>query len=115
MVVAILLDYNSEALSNPNMRYSAWYWRLIALLVGFSFSFAIAYSRLFLGVHSLNQILFGALLGFWCAFTFHFIYRDPLIKLANDIILMKDTRRSYLFFLSFGFIVAIYVLQIVNY
>ena len=86
MMFVICLDYNAEARTNSNMRFSAWYWRLLALVAGIGFAAAILYSRLFLGVHSLNQVYFGALLGTWFAFSCHFILRDPLIKLANDLI-----------------------------
>ena len=79
MVFALCLDYNSEAIKNPDMKFAAWYWRLLSLVVGVAFASAIAYSRLFLGVHSLNQIFFGALLGAWFAFSAHFILRDSLI------------------------------------
>lgn len=82
----ICLDYNAEARTNSNMRFSAWYWRLLALVAGIGFTAAILYSRLFLGVHSLNQVFFGALLGTWFALSYHFILRDPLFKLANDLI-----------------------------
>ena len=86
MMFVVCLDYNAEARTNPNMRFSAWYWRLLSLCAGIGFAAAILYSRLFLGVHSLNQVYFGALLGTWFAFSCHFILRDPLIKLANDLI-----------------------------
>ena len=33
------------------------------------FGSVVAYSRLFLGVHSLNQVLFGGLIGVWIALT----------------------------------------------
>ena len=109
MVFAICLDYNSEAIRNPNMKFAAWYWRLLACVVGCCFAAAIAYSRLFLGVHSLNQIYFGALLGAWFALTTHFILRDPLMKIANDLIQSKETRLTHLFYVSAWLIVSIYI------
>ncbi len=45
------------------------YFKLIGFAAAITFGFTIAYSRLFLGVHSLDQVLFGLLLGTWCAFT----------------------------------------------
>ena len=86
MMFVMCLDYNSEAIKNPQMKFAAWYWRLLSLIVGCAFAAAIAYSRLFLGVHSLNQIFFGALLGAWFAVTAHFMLREPLMKIANDLI-----------------------------
>ena len=115
MVITICLDYNREARRNPNMRFSAWYWRLLACCVAFAFAAAIAYSRLFLGVHSLNQVLFGALLGLWFAMSCHFILRDKLIQLANDLISAQETRMKYLLYQSAGLMAAMYAVQIVNY
>ena len=73
--MAIWLDYNGEAHRNPNLKLRAWYWRVLFFAIGVTASFTVAYSRLFLGVHSLNQVLFGALLGVWFALFAHFILK----------------------------------------
>ena len=36
------------------------------------FAVSVAYSRLFLGVHSLDQVLFGGLIGIWLAVSIHY-------------------------------------------
>ena len=56
--------------------------RLFMLVVALVFAFTIAYSRLVLGMHSLNQIIFGLLLGTWLAFSFHFIGYDWVMNHA---------------------------------
>jgi membrane-associated phospholipid phosphatase len=43
--------------------------KIVALGIAITYGVTIAYSRLFLGVHSLDQVLYGLLLGSWCAFT----------------------------------------------
>ena len=54
-------------------RTSLDYWlKVLSLILGFVFVATIAYSRLFLGAHSLDQIVFGCLIGFWCGYTMHF-------------------------------------------
>ena len=44
------------------------------------FASTIGYSRLILGAHGLNQILFGACIGIWVALTMHYVVRDTLIN-----------------------------------
>lgn len=46
--------------------------KLMAIIFAGILSWSIAYSRLFLGVHSLNQVFFGGLLGAWVALTMHY-------------------------------------------
>ena len=45
------------------------YFKGIGFALAITFGVTIAYSRMFLGVHSADQVLFGLLLGSWCAFT----------------------------------------------
>lgn len=44
------------------------------------------FSRLYVGVHSLNQIVFGACLGLYCAFYSHYIVRKPLMKHVEELL-----------------------------
>ena len=44
---------------------------------------SIGYSRLFLGVHSLDQVFWGLQLGAWAALTFEFIVKEPLMSLIQ--------------------------------
>ena len=46
------------------------------LLVVVFFGASIGYSRVILGVHSWNQVVFGWSLGIWIAFTLHFCVKD---------------------------------------
>jgi hypothetical protein len=63
--------------------------RVFMLLVALVFAFSIGYSRLVLGVHSLNQILFGLLLGTWLALSFHFVGYEWVMNHANELIQNK--------------------------
>ena len=76
----------------------SWYFTLPAKIVfgilSVSFGLTIGYSRLFLGVHSLNQLIFGWSLGAWLAFNLEFIFKDSIIKHAEE--LLDQTNRDYL-------------------
>jgi len=61
MALTVWLDF---AQSNAKL----WS-KIVSLAIAITYGVTIAYSRLFLGVHSLDQVLYGLLLGSWCAFT----------------------------------------------
>ena len=48
------------------------------LMVSLAFAFSIGYSRLFLGVHSIDQIVFGLLLGTWIACFMFFLVKEKI-------------------------------------
>jgi membrane-associated phospholipid phosphatase len=48
--------------------------------------FGIPFSRYLMGVHSLDQLLFGNSLGVVGGFTMHFLVRDHLIRNFDDLI-----------------------------
>jgi len=84
--VYLWLDYNSWAIDastrDTPSQFSKWYWRLIFAVLGLVYAVTIAYSRMFLGVHSFNQVFFGLSMGAWFAVTGHFIFRERIVKLA---------------------------------
>ncbi len=41
---------------------------------------------MFLGVHALNQVLYGLMLGAWFALSSEFLLRENIMELANKII-----------------------------
>ena len=52
----------------------------VVLLVGF---LAVGLSRLIVGVHSLNQVIYGFLLGLW-TLTYMLMYWRPVVKRHMD-------------------------------
>ena len=60
--------------------------RILLLLIAVTFGCTIGYSRLILGMHSLNQIIFGLLLGIWVALTCHYSFYDRLLNHALDLL-----------------------------
>ena len=52
-------------------------------VVAVTLGLTVGYSRLFLGVHSPDQILYGWLLGVWLAFWIHFCCRGKIMTEAE--------------------------------
>ena len=88
--LVLFLDYLSLSGQVENLDErgdsKSWYFILPAKIVfgilSVSFGLTIGYSRLFLGVHSLNQLIFGWSLGAWVAFNLEYIFKVPL-KFSN--------------------------------
>lgn len=81
--LTIWLDYNSFISQSPRWRHnflSKVYTRGAFLVLAITFSLTIGYSRIFLGVHTWNQLLFGWQLGIWLALTLHFCFKDSLMR-----------------------------------
>ena len=78
--VAIFLDiFHGESHGLTKQRHYNWSTYISGLLFAIFWMFALPYSRLVMGVHSLNQVLFGNMCGVWCGLFLHFIVRDRLI------------------------------------
>jgi membrane-associated phospholipid phosphatase len=61
---------------------------IAAIIVCLFWSATIPYTRFLLGVHSLDQIIYGITLGIWAGLTLHFIVRDHLIEHVERLIKM---------------------------
>ena len=108
--MSLWLDYVSS------VQDSKWYLKLITLALALSFAVSIGYSRFFLGVHSLNQILYGLSAGLWFAFTANFIIREPLNKLTSALIEGKaQITAEKLGLASTGIVCLAIVTQMINY
>jgi uncharacterized membrane protein required for colicin V production len=59
--------------------------KALSVLICVMLAASISYSRILLGVHSLNQVLFGTILGIWFACTFHFVVRKKIVEYVNSI------------------------------
>ena len=77
--MTIWLDFNERYARNRDSRLHPLWVRLIALFIALLFAFTIGYSRVFLGAHSWNQLLFGWQLGLWLALTYFFCYKEPIM------------------------------------
>ena len=75
MALAVWLDYNQSVVDGKVTQDSPWskMWiRTLLCALAVAFGVSIGWSRFVLGAHSMNQIVFGLLLGVWIAFSFHF-------------------------------------------
>lgn len=62
-------------------------WQVIILFIlAIVYTGTIGYSRLFLGVHSLDQVVYGWTLGTWSAFTIDFCLRQWFMNKANGLL-----------------------------
>ena len=50
----------------------------------------MVYSRLFLGVHALDQVLYGSLLGLWIALSIHYLIRKDLVTHLQRVLSLQD-------------------------
>ena len=81
ITLAIWLDYNSVYRMQPNSKLGCFYARLALLAACVGLSFWVGYTRVVLGVHGINQVWYGFMLGAWYAGTAHFIIKEPMLKL----------------------------------
>ena len=56
------------------------------LLLCFTYWPMVVYDRIVLGKHTLNQVLLGSQIGFWCACFSHFCLRDFIYSHVTEII-----------------------------
>lgn len=96
--------------------------RILILLAVLAFAFNVAWSRIVLGMHSYNQILFGLLLGLWLALTFFYLGYEPIMEHGIELIENKtfngNDRKIKLFqstAVCFGTFLFLMVIQIANY
>lgn len=71
------LDYQQNC---NNGVFSYKLMKTIIFVISIAFGLSVGYSRLFLGVHSLDQVVFGYALGAWYSFTMHFCMRPYLMQ-----------------------------------
>lgn len=61
----------------------------VAVAIPYSYTLALGYSRLIMGSHSLLQVVFGWLLGFWLALSGHLVLRKPIYKFFASLVADK--------------------------
>ena len=111
--LTIWLDYNATVTNT--CFWGRWYTRLALLIAALTFGVTIGYSRVVLGVHSWNQLLFGWQLGAWMALTLHYCCRDKLHENVQQLFYDRDTDFVSLAFKWLSLLAIVLVVQIVNY
>lgn len=79
--VALFLDVFHGSTKNPgDVRYFGKGVYFLFLFLAVLWSATIPFTRYLMGVHSLNQIVYGSSLGLCAALTMHFLFRDYLLE-----------------------------------
>lgn len=61
----------------------------ILLFLTISLSFLVGFARFYLGLHTINQIVYGWSLGIFLAFYFHICLRDTIIEHVDNYLLSR--------------------------
>ena len=69
------------------MLFANWLTYTLCLLLCISWAAVIPYTRYALGVHSLDQIVYGSSLGLWAGVFMHLYVRDNFIRYIEKVIL----------------------------
>lgn len=85
---AVMMLY--EPIISDSLGYGNKYWVAFPLFI---IGTMVPISRMYLGVHSLNQILFGLTLGFVSLILFKYVYQKALYELYWEM-LMKNTGKK---------------------
>ena len=83
MVLGVWLDLKDSI--GRGIKYQIL-WQVLVLAAALVFPATIAYSRLVIGAHSLDQVLFGLMIGLWFALSVHYLIRDELMKMIQSMI-----------------------------
>lgn len=81
--IGLLLDYLASYPSEPQQN------KLIAIAVAIGTPLLVGFSRLFNGDHTMDQILYGWLLGLWIALTNHSLIRDGIFEHIDNLVYKK--------------------------
>ncbi len=65
-----------------------WFW----LFISISLTFLIAFARFYVGVHTLNQIVYGLTWGLWLSFYFHFCLREHVMSHIDTLTERNDAQ-----------------------
>jgi membrane-associated phospholipid phosphatase len=78
MPIAMVLDIRR---SNPSGKVMI----IISFVITLCIGLFEGWTRMVLGVHTIDQVMLGAVIGIWMAFTFEYIIKKPLIKHVMQI------------------------------
>ena len=121
-ILAFYLSMYDSARTGQNQQISVckrnWTLRILNGVIGLALIGTIAYSRMILGVHSLNQVVYGTLLGVWLGFTLHFAMRDAILSHIRGLLIEEgrtdaDLRKNAL--MACGLFVGVFGVMILTY
>ena len=87
--IAVFLDYFHGTCYDERVNLKPvkhhWFTWAASLTFALLWIVAIPFSRFALGMHSLDQLLYGGSLGIWLSFTAHFLFRDHILDHVTTI------------------------------
>ena len=89
--------------------------RIAVLVTGVLLALWTGYTRIVMGVHGINQVWFGFMLGAWFAGMTHFIIKEPMLDFIQKLIDAEETRLWQLGGISFAIFCTIISVQVINY
>ena len=121
-VLAVYLDIYDAARGGQNQQISVCERNLILRIlngvIGLALIGTISIFRMILGVHSLNQDVYGTWLGVWLGFTLHFAMRDAILTHIRGLLIEEgrsdaDLRKNAL--VACGLFVGVFGILTLNY
>ncbi|CDW75496.1 pap2 superfamily phosphatase [Stylonychia lemnae] len=80
--VLLFLEYNYPFGQEKQKSFAKY---LISLILGVSFIFIMCYDRVYVGVHTIDQLILGIAIGLWVPLWFHCCYRNSIYKYLESI------------------------------
>jgi membrane-associated phospholipid phosphatase len=100
VLITVFLDY---FFSNPTVYQNTKKWVFYtALVLDISVISLMGFSRLYNGVHTLDQIILGTMLGTWLAFVMHLCVREMLFKNVEYLLFNPTLVTKHDFLLYIG-------------
>ena len=81
LVITLFLDtFHGKTMIVKNTTFYSNFTYYAILVIFTIYGIAMPYTRFLMGIHSLDQVIFGFCIGIFYAYMLHFIIRDPLYK-----------------------------------
>lgn len=87
----------SQSASSRVKQYPLWK-KILFFFIAITFSIAMGVLKFLLGDHTLNQIMFGWMLGAWIAFSYYGILRDYVHAHVENLINGRSYSRKLVYF-----------------
>lgn len=81
-----------NSISKPMSHFSSWVTYFFGLAFCIFWAVTIPYTRFLMGVHSLDQIVYGSSLGVWTGLFLHFYARDNVIRFIEKVNCMNQAK-----------------------
>ena len=93
--ITFFLDiFHGSQIGNSILRYFSKHVYVVSLILNIYWAASIPYTRFLMGVHSLDQIIYGSTLGLWAGLTMHFLVRDNLLSHLETVMPSKERQEE---------------------